>query len=403
MPLSKLSITALTGDMSDAQPDFEYAFSITHRRSVDACKEEGGEVVDSPACKWKPSCCVCARGVPRSYNTPPTWAEVCYLTMYALSLAFPDHRTFHIREEVCVFIDAHYDVLCQKTRSSVWKQTVNMTLSHPQYANMFLQEAAFEKGRKGFYGLRETLDPYEQEPAKRKKRKVRSEDRGKRRSSTDVGIEGNKSNNKGGKRRKNSNSGAMEWNFVSHNTEGKVEVKDMIKKLENELFSCFLRHQKEYQSEDEENDTNKEEEEKAAAEDLAVTEQYKKNRQMTTPEEKEILEKYYLHYFQGRNDAITTTNDDNCNREKLNMDLLASSLGWTKNRIIRWFDNRKTKDRTKSYEVSSSNDDDNLSDQEPMYSNEDVVPARHDYKGESHDNVHTGNGFWYPGNVYHVM
>jgi hypothetical protein len=86
---SKLSITSLThGDMCDAQPDFEYAFDPTHRKSVDGnikefkkqIKEGDDKVYDvkvpttiSPACKLKPTCCVCERGIPKSYNTPPTW------------------------------------------------------------------------------------------------------------------------------------------------------------------------------------------------------------------------------------------------------------------------------------------------------------------------------------------
>jgi hypothetical protein len=172
----------------------------------------------------------------------------------------------------------------------------------------------------GFYGLRDIHDPYEQqEPSKRKKRKARTDDRTcrRRKDSTDSGT-----CEKVNKRTKCGNKSEMEWNFVNTMIGEKVDVKDMIKKLENEVFSCFLKHQKEYQSDDDDNDNKEEEEE----EDVNTSEHYKRNRQITSPEEKEILEKCYLQYF---------LNGNNLKKEKIDMDLLANTLGWTRNRIVR--------------------------------------------------------------------
>lgn len=93
--------------------------------------------------------------------------------MYALEQGHKNRKFFHIRKEICPFIDAHYEKLVPKTStlllacSSVdlifisfsesvsWRQTVNMTLSHPQYAHIFMQESQdHEFGRrKGIFFL----------------------------------------------------------------------------------------------------------------------------------------------------------------------------------------------------------------------------------------------------------
>ena len=87
--------------------------------------------------------------------------------MYALQLRHQDRKYFHIRKEICPFIEAHYELLVPKTsiypfhyslviplshqltESISWRQTVNMTLSHPQYAHIFMQESQdHEHGRR---------------------------------------------------------------------------------------------------------------------------------------------------------------------------------------------------------------------------------------------------------------
>ena len=87
--------------------------------------------------------------------------------MYALQLRHQDRKYFHIRKEICPFIESHYELLVPKTsiypfhyslviplshqltESISWRQTVNMTLSHPQYAHIFMQESQdHEHGRR---------------------------------------------------------------------------------------------------------------------------------------------------------------------------------------------------------------------------------------------------------------
>eukprot|EP00026_Physarum_polycephalum_P002845 Phypoly_transcript_02854.p1 GENE.Phypoly_transcript_02854~~Phypoly_transcript_02854.p1 ORF type:complete len:771 (+),score=176.59 Phypoly_transcript_02854:240-2552(+) len=123
-------------------------------------------------------CCICTHGLPPSFQNPPTWSEVCRVAMYALELGYQDRKYFHIRKEICPFIEAHYDVLVPKTKSISWRQTVNMTLSHPQYSHIFMQESQdHEYGRRkgalpGYYCLRQRIDLYKlPEPEKKTRRK----------------------------------------------------------------------------------------------------------------------------------------------------------------------------------------------------------------------------------------
>eukprot|EP01133_Synstelium_polycarpum_P012071 gene12071-14123_t len=122
-------------------------------------------------------CCICAYGPPPSFFTSaPTWADICYIALYCLTLSKPEIKYFHIKKDICTFIDAHYETMCMRKRTSIWRQTVNMTLSHPQYFEMFQQESALENGRKGYYGLKQMHDPYEHTALnKRSRRKRRHE------------------------------------------------------------------------------------------------------------------------------------------------------------------------------------------------------------------------------------
>ncbi|EFA76491.1 putative homeobox transcription factor [Heterostelium album PN500] len=122
-------------------------------------------------------CCICAYGPPPSFFTSaPTWADICYIALYCLTLSKPDIKYFHIKKDICTFIDSHYETMCMRKRTSIWRQTVNMTLSHPQYFEMFQQESALENGRKGYYGLKQIHDPYEHTALnKRSRRKRRHE------------------------------------------------------------------------------------------------------------------------------------------------------------------------------------------------------------------------------------
>ncbi|GAM22638.1 hypothetical protein SAMD00019534_058130 [Acytostelium subglobosum LB1] len=119
-----------------------------------------GSLVPKP-CNYD-NCCICAYGPPPSFFTSaPTWADICYIALYCLTLSKRDIKYFHIKKDICTFIDAHYESICMRKRTSIWRQTVNMTLSHPQYFEMFQQESALENGRKGYYGLKQMHDPYE--------------------------------------------------------------------------------------------------------------------------------------------------------------------------------------------------------------------------------------------------
>ncbi|GAM28596.1 hypothetical protein SAMD00019534_117720 [Acytostelium subglobosum LB1] len=122
-------------------------------------------------------CCICAYGPPPSFfSSAPTWADICYIALYCLTLSKPEIKYFHIKKDICTFIDAHYETMCMRKRTSIWRQTVNMTLSHPQYFEMFQQESALENGRKGYYGLKQMHDPYEHTALnKRSRRKRRHE------------------------------------------------------------------------------------------------------------------------------------------------------------------------------------------------------------------------------------
>eukprot|EP01112_Ceratiomyxa_fruticulosa_P020983 TRINITY_DN7290_c0_g1_i4.p1 TRINITY_DN7290_c0_g1~~TRINITY_DN7290_c0_g1_i4.p1 ORF type:complete len:813 (-),score=156.30 TRINITY_DN7290_c0_g1_i4:100-2538(-) len=120
-------------------------------------------------------CSVCLNGTPPGFNNSPypTWADICYTALYVLTINFPEQKFFHIKKDICKYIDAHFEVLCLRERTAIWKQTVNMTLSHPQYFKMFQQESALENGRKGYYGLKFMQDPYSvpEKPKKLRKRK----------------------------------------------------------------------------------------------------------------------------------------------------------------------------------------------------------------------------------------
>ncbi|KYQ91045.1 putative homeobox transcription factor [Tieghemostelium lacteum] len=122
-------------------------------------------------------CCICNYGPPPSFFTSaPTWADICYIGLYCLTISKPEIKYFHIKKDICTFIDAHYETICMRKRTSIWRQTVNMTLSHPQYFEMFQQESALENGRKGYYGLKQIHDPYEHTALnKRSRRKRRHE------------------------------------------------------------------------------------------------------------------------------------------------------------------------------------------------------------------------------------
>jgi hypothetical protein len=186
---NRLSVASLTTQDKDQQPDFAFAFfnnainvnntynnNFTHTENCEIVYEDyslhppkrkkvgsGNICSDSLATVTSPlaschtpaaactlhGCCVCAKGVPACFGFPPTWADVCFLAMYALAEAHPGQTSFHIRKDVCAFIDAHFELICQKSKTAAWRQTVNMTLSHPQYSDMFVQEVSIEKGRKG--------------------------------------------------------------------------------------------------------------------------------------------------------------------------------------------------------------------------------------------------------------
>jgi hypothetical protein len=50
-----------------------------------------------------------------SYSLYSKRSEVCRVAMYALERGHQDRKYFHIRKEICPFIEAHYDILVPKT------------------------------------------------------------------------------------------------------------------------------------------------------------------------------------------------------------------------------------------------------------------------------------------------
>jgi hypothetical protein len=409
--MSKFSIAALTGAYHE-HPEFDYGFFTQLNKNQEQdeeypAKRKRIEVDDhafvseppvaveeekalSPStnptviCNL-PACCLCSRGIPPSFSSPPTWAEVCYLAMYALAEAYPERTSFHIRKDVCAFIDSHYSRLYQKPRSSVWKQTVNMTLSHPQYSNLFIQQASLENGRKGFYSLKQVQDPYLEadfvKKTRKKKNSQTSPEPAKRRRKNKTyefidetneykelkddivwnmvekrkPLDHNESETEGNKELDIEENKELE---VDANKELEIDknndslevpvtsTKELIKRLEREVFRCFLQHRKHSNSDDE--DDNGDDEDREAWRDqshhdspLSSTKgKGKRNRQTTKPEEKEVLEQYYMQYFQHQS--------KHSRRARTELEELAHRLGWKINRIQRWLDNRRTKDKSRS-------------------------------------------------------
>jgi hypothetical protein len=371
---SRLSVAALTTDEStyQDQPDFEYAFfnnavsinnigdggdgayasSNAHpskRKRVDLGNDSAlSDSIDSSEktapvtltvrnttpitdCDL-PKCCVCTKGVPGCFGSPPTWADVCFLAMYALSEAHPGQTSFHIRKDVCSFIDAHFELMCQKQKTAAWRQTVNMTLSHPQYSDIFVQEVSIEKGRKGFYGLRKIYNPYEKTEPNKKRRKRRSPEKPKA-ISAEVKREGTTD----------------------------MSTRELIRKLENELFKCYQQHHNRNVALDSDDDDDSdiclniphELSGNALATKLECDEDFihdagsnessetdnsgmRTVRSYMESKERLLLEEYYNNLTQEQPTHFINS--------KLNMDVLVAKLGWDISKVQKWLEERRAKD-----------------------------------------------------------
>eukprot|EP01112_Ceratiomyxa_fruticulosa_P023249 TRINITY_DN8810_c0_g1_i1.p1 TRINITY_DN8810_c0_g1~~TRINITY_DN8810_c0_g1_i1.p1 ORF type:complete len:852 (+),score=233.99 TRINITY_DN8810_c0_g1_i1:118-2673(+) len=132
---------------------------------------------------WLVKCCVCEKGPPTHFiyegtppangqpNREPTWLEICWLTLYALTLNAtyieennttnvvipPGPKYFSLKKHICPFISTH----CQSLNHALptnWKMMVNGTLFH--YKNEIFISGLHDIKKTGLYRLVTITDPY---------------------------------------------------------------------------------------------------------------------------------------------------------------------------------------------------------------------------------------------------
>lgn len=109
-------------------------------------------------------CCLCTKSDAEYCELlGKSWTDVVRVAIYNLLLAEKKKGTsnprkfFQYKEEICNFIDKHWDQLCHgKTRTKTWENTIGSSLSTKSH---YFASGAEILGQAGFWGLKGEADP----------------------------------------------------------------------------------------------------------------------------------------------------------------------------------------------------------------------------------------------------
>mmetsp|Transcript_25993 Transcript_25993/g.36565 ORF Transcript_25993/g.36565 Transcript_25993/m.36565 type:complete len:731 (-) Transcript_25993:134-2326(-) len=342
-------------------------------------------------CAWQ--CDLCKKGAPNSVknHTPPTWVMVCRTALALLTnseVARKENRKFfHFKKELCKFIDEHADSLCLRERSTTWQNTVNMTLSHPSYKDIFVSGQS-EILMPGYYGLKDSYDPYsdvaDQWAQSQLLRKQRAPGGSKRKASASELGSPPQDNVKQEVSPTNSSNSvtttpakkilkamppSMQFHMqVPLSSPGQnsppTTANPTYPSFPNQVQSSGSSQNFSYEDDSEENDlantSTKSDDPNSPASQSSKGE--KKQHRLTTNLEKQLLEDFYVTQVKARHNKLRSDSEPFLQ--------LVARLGWDPRRVRTWVENRKIKDKRKKdknstpdFKMDFENDDESFADQ----------------------------------------